>query len=315
MKNHFGIPACLLTLFLFSCVTQPKAPLGDGLQSYIDGKYTFAFNVFMREAESGDPDAMYYISRMYDHGEGVSRDYSIGEKWLRKAADAGSADAIAYLGWAYLNPDHLRDGVELRYEKQDLLTHRVKSPFKASYEEGKKYLEGSGVPQDIIIAKYHLLITAYQGDIRSQYLLGRIYEGDYDSSPYLPEALKWYKTAVSRNSIEAEYRLAQLYEEGRGVAKDHETAAYFYREAAEQNYSAALMRLGFFYETGVLGKRDNVLAYTFYSLSMSAGEDAASSDLSRVAPLLSKVQIDEAKNLASHWKVNAPLPTKSASGT
>ena len=51
-------------------------------------------------AENGDPEAQYYLGRVY-HGNGVPEDDKEAVKWYRKAAEQGNAAAQWLLGYAY----------------------------------------------------------------------------------------------------------------------------------------------------------------------------------------------------------------------
>lgn len=67
-----------------------------------------SFFSFARELEGGD--ALYNLSLMYMHGEGVARDYKKCIAYMRDAADLGCVEAQLYLGMVYttgflLEPD------------------------------------------------------------------------------------------------------------------------------------------------------------------------------------------------------------------
>ena len=56
-----------------------------------------------RLAEQGDANAQFNLAGTYYTGEGVPKDLSKGEEWLRKAAEQGHAQAQLNLGVMYYN--------------------------------------------------------------------------------------------------------------------------------------------------------------------------------------------------------------------
>src|SRR5713226_4650971 len=62
-------------------------------------------------AESGDPAAQWRLGSLYDTGQGVPRDGAETEKWYRRAADSGYADAQNSLGSIYQADHRYSDAV------------------------------------------------------------------------------------------------------------------------------------------------------------------------------------------------------------
>lgn len=56
---------------------------------------------FKLAADQGDVDAMYFLGRAYLDGKGIPQNTTIGESYLTKAANAGSAFALLALGSRY----------------------------------------------------------------------------------------------------------------------------------------------------------------------------------------------------------------------
>jgi hypothetical protein len=54
-----------------------------------------------KAADAGDANAMNNIGFRYEQGYGVTKDYQEAMKWFRKAADAGDAEAMTNIGWLY----------------------------------------------------------------------------------------------------------------------------------------------------------------------------------------------------------------------
>ena len=66
------------------------------------GKPTEAFPLLAAAARAGISDAEYRVARAYLEASGVPPSRVEGARWLRRAADHGSADAQALLAALYL---------------------------------------------------------------------------------------------------------------------------------------------------------------------------------------------------------------------
>ena len=76
-------------------------PLEDGEAAYQREDYATAYRLLGPLADQGNAEAQDMLGTMYDHGEGVAKNYSDAVKWYHRAADQGSADAQSHLGLMY----------------------------------------------------------------------------------------------------------------------------------------------------------------------------------------------------------------------
>ena len=74
------------------------ARFAEGREAYQAGDYGEAFERLIVEAEAGNPDAQYTIGYMYFEGQGVSRDEERALRWIQRAAENGSRQAVTALG-------------------------------------------------------------------------------------------------------------------------------------------------------------------------------------------------------------------------
>lgn len=72
-----------------------------GLDAYYAEDFVTAAREFRPLAEGGDVTAQYRLGIMYDLGQGVQRDTTQAEHWLRLAAVQGHAEAQFALGLLY----------------------------------------------------------------------------------------------------------------------------------------------------------------------------------------------------------------------
>jgi uncharacterized protein len=96
MKQVVAILSLTLGLAL-----QAHAGIDEGVQAYIAGEYGKAMAEFQPLAESGNPNAQYYMGFMIHHGYGVKRNEAEAAKWFRMAANQGEWQSQYYLGVLY----------------------------------------------------------------------------------------------------------------------------------------------------------------------------------------------------------------------
>jgi TPR repeat protein len=134
--------------------------LDKGNAALTRGDYAEAMRWLRVAADQGSAMAEQNIGYMYYNGFGVSQDYAEAAVWYRRAAEQGLAVGESSIGWLYQN--------------------------------------GLGVPRD------------------------------YD------EALRWNRKAVDQGDMNGEQNLGRLYLWGLGVPKDKEQARYLFGLAAAQ---------------------------------------------------------------------------------
>ena len=74
-----------------------------GWAAYERGDYSLAAELIRPYAEQGDPEAQFKLGRMFQEGQGVSKDYAEAVKWYRLSAASGQPFAQNNLGVMYKN--------------------------------------------------------------------------------------------------------------------------------------------------------------------------------------------------------------------
>ncbi|HEX9769566.1 MAG TPA: tetratricopeptide repeat protein [Kiloniellales bacterium] len=92
-----------LIALLLAFAGPASADVERGWQAFLDGDYVTALAELEPFAEAGDATAQYYLGVLYDHGEGVVRNYQTATAWYEKAAAQGHRDAQFNLGMIYYN--------------------------------------------------------------------------------------------------------------------------------------------------------------------------------------------------------------------
>lgn len=118
----------------------------------------------------------------------------------------------------------------------------------AQYALGECYMEGDGVPQDMMKGIDWLYKAALVGYVPAQFRLGEIYRDGIGTRPDGQQALGWFLRAALMGSIGAEFEVGCCFEEGIGVPEDLQEALYWYEKSAESDYPPAQIRLGSHYE-------------------------------------------------------------------
>jgi predicted aspartyl protease len=130
------------------------------------------FDDLLAKANTGDAHAQNHLGFMYEHGEGVARNYNQAIYWYTKAAEQGNVDA--------------------------------QNNLSAMYDNGKE------VPQDLRQAFYWGVKAAEQGDVESQMALGLWYaRGKGVEQDYI-EAYKWFDLASATGDTTAKKALRGL---------------------------------------------------------------------------------------------------------
>ena len=77
-----------------------------GYNAFQSHNYAEAKSLYLRGAEKGDPNSMYWLGQLYARGLGVAPDYNAARVWYQKSADHGSAIAVYSIGLLYLEGGH-----------------------------------------------------------------------------------------------------------------------------------------------------------------------------------------------------------------
>ena len=128
----------------------------------------------------------------------------------------------------------------------------------AAYHLGKAYRDGLGVLPDDEKAEEWFRRSAAIGDAQSQYMLGKLLQGQGRMS----EAASWYERAGESGNQYAQYRLGKMCLLGNGVSKDIERAVQLLGDSASQGNQYAQYVLGKLYLKGKeIGQNQDAAEY------------------------------------------------------
>lgn len=168
-----------LLLVAFSILV---ASTGVGAEPVEDEQYDEQYEGLRLLAEQGNEDAQFTLGTMYAYGvRGIKKDQQEAEKWLRKAAEHGSARIQLNLGSLYY------DGL-----------------LRRDYQEAMKWYRRA----------------AEQGNAAAQVSVGRMYEYAQSVRRDYQEATKWYRKAAEQGYSVAQSNLGHFYFHGMGITQD-----------------------------------------------------------------------------------------------
>ena len=150
----------LIATFLFIALT-PHLNAGnfdDGHTAAQEGDFQKAYQLWLRDAEKGDPFAQYNLGIMYSKGEGIPQNLSEAFKWYHMAAVQGFAQARYNLGVMYENGEGVTQDYKEAMKWYHMAAQQGFAP--AQFNMGVMYFKGNGVPQSYEDAYAWWLVAA-----------------------------------------------------------------------------------------------------------------------------------------------------------
>lgn len=162
-------------------------------------------DVLRERAEKGDAVAQLELAYRYRDGKGGAKSDAEAMKWAHMAADGGNAEAMDFVGFAYLR--------------------------------------GSVVERNTVIAFGYFKAAAAKVP-QAAFNLGQCYFGAQGTEQDVPLALKWWEKAAAQGHGRAAVTAALAYLSGEGVGRDEAKARRPAERAAELNNPSGLVVLG-----------------------------------------------------------------------
>lgn len=253
-------------------------------------------------AESGDPTAQRYLRTFLAESDPAVPGYGEALTWLRANVAENQPEALYILGFLY---EHGR-GLPRNYAKafeNYLAATRLGNHF-AQNNLASLYQHGLGVPKNLGKAVELYLASAQQGNPVAQCNLASLYFTGSGVSRNFSEAARWFRAAAEKGNPAAQHNLAVLYFKGLGVQVDYAEALTWERLAADQGYPDAESDLAYLYETGKGVSLDYVAAFAWYSRATAHGDRRASERRKSLSKLMTHKQVDEANALFSKTRVD-----------
>jgi len=212
-------------LFLFvlvgTCLFSPPvlADTAEGAQALERGDYEIGLQILNREAEKGDPQALFYLAQAYEYGYGVTPNIFVAARLYAQSAGLGHVDANLRLGKMNLMGDGLpRDAA--RASNLFAFAARAGNP-EATYLLAVQYLDGEGVPKDTTQGLTLLQLAADRLYPAALNHLATFYvTGEAGIERHLGRGYELFHMAAARGSGDAMFNLGQAYLRGQGLPED-----------------------------------------------------------------------------------------------
>ena len=94
-------------------------------------------------------------------------------------------------------------------------------------------LSGQGVAYSVEMYVADTKAGAARGDMRSQVILGIMYETGFGMSPDPAKAFEWFLAAANRDDSSGQFLVGRAYADGRGVPPDDGEALVWFRKGAQ----------------------------------------------------------------------------------
>lgn len=170
---------------------------------------TEAVKWFRLAAEQGDPLAEYSLGSSFFWGHGVAKDLNEAVKWYRRAATQGQLDAELELGDIYLGGR----GLATDYRSSAKWYRKAAAQHSAIAINALGYIHeqgGFGVARDTRAAVKRYRQAAAMGDAKGQMNLGRMYMNGMGIPKDLIEAYKWIYLATKTGDGMGRHYLSAL---------------------------------------------------------------------------------------------------------
>ncbi len=238
-----------------------------------DEKFKKAFELYQKAADMGSMNAVARVGWCYLNGNGVDKDLEKAYDYCLKAAEQENTIGQNCLGTIYVNGE----GVKKNVVKAAEWFHKAAQQgyALAQYNLGFLYENGDGVPQNYAQALEWYRKAAEQGVARAQSALGYMYDEGQGVTRNYNEALKWYKKAAAQGEPRGQNNLGCLYEQGEGVQQDYKESFKWFTRAAEQGWVLAEYNLGHCYFDGKGVEEDHEKAFEWYLKAAKQGHEGA----------------------------------------
>ena len=214
-----------------------------GLKTYDDGIQYKAYPYFWRAAQAGNAKAMFYLGMMYagpdDDAPQVRNNYEEALQWFQKSAALGNTMSMNWIG-------HLYGWGIMGYLNGG-----------TGYSKAK----------NMALAQKWYAKAGDAGDAEGYFNAGELY-----NTVDPPKALSWFKKAVALKHPTAILWIENLYKKGKGIPHDNKEAVRWFRQVAGVGNTDAMLWLGDTYRDGDGVGKSSEEAIKWYQKAGDSGD-------------------------------------------
>jgi len=259
--------AALVTVALLVGCGLGSDSTAEGVAAFEADDYSLALEILQPLSSDGNPEAQFYVAKMYHLGLGVPKNSGLAYLRYSESASQGLAKAQFNLGLMILKGDAAETDPNIAYDWVAMAADQGLA--LAQHLMGFALVsEGSPIKQDLERGLAYYKAAAEQDDAESVTALGNYYafiESDYEV------ANQYFEKAVALGEPEAMHRLSFAYAQGTLRDIDKAKAHSLLKAAAEKEFKQAYFDLAMSYLWG--NGVDQNFAEGFRWLKLSA-EDA-----------------------------------------
>ncbi|MGI9507871.1 MAG: tetratricopeptide repeat protein, partial [Geminicoccaceae bacterium] len=228
---------------------------------------------YRKAADAGYATAMRFLGNNYARGTGIEADPVEASRWYRMAADAGDTTAMRILGSRYESGTGVEaDPTEVhRWYRKAADAGDVVGMLNL----GVTYFNGIGVEADPKEANLWYRMAADGGSATAMRFLGNNYDNGIGVEADPAEAHGWYRKAADAGDVVGMLNLGVTYENGTGVEASARKANGWYRKAADAGDATAMRFLGNSYAQGKGVAADPKEANRWYRKAADVGDTTA----------------------------------------
>lgn len=211
-----------------------------------------AYDLFLQEAEPGNPLAMHDLGRMFADGLGREIDTTAAQDWYAKALTA--------------------------FQAAEQAAGERQKPY-LQYRIGKMFAAGLGTEQDYVQAAKWFAKAVATNHKYAQYSLAGLYYRGLGVTQSYETALSLYEKSAAQKNPYASYEFAKMCRDGIGTGKDTGAASVHFADAftgffqleRDSHDDKLQYRLGQMLHTGTGTGKDDVAAADYWERSAKLG--------------------------------------------
>ncbi|HEX2203522.1 MAG TPA: tetratricopeptide repeat protein, partial [Longimicrobium sp.] len=238
------------------------------------GRYDDAFRLFRRAAAAGSAEALGFAGNAYLSGEGTHPEPELGIEMLRDAAGKGDARSMITLATAY------QSGFGVKERSGRWAMHWLrKAATEAGDAEAMRRLGVIHRDAGSDSALYWLARAVDAGSADARVDLGSLYRHGTLVPRDTAEAVRQYRAAAGAGSARGLFAMGEAHEGGFGVPPDPAEAHRWYLKAACAGSADAMNALGVQYLSGRGVPADRGEAERWFRRAWAAGSESAAGNL------------------------------------
>lgn len=174
---------------------------------------------------------------------------------------------------------------------------------RSQFNLGVIFDSGDGVEPDKALAESYYRDASAQGYPQAMLNLAYLLEEKkpQQDTPIWQEMIGLYSQLASKGIPDAQFRIGYFCDTGEYLPKDQEQAARWYYEAAEQGHAESANNLARCFAMGEGLERSDVMAFRWYTIAAELGNANAARYRERVAKELSPSERISSGDSAREW--------------